>query len=68
MDDVREIPVIKITVSNSLTLEQRLEICALQGYYAAWNGNILSTFRDNVWVPSSRVKKSKKKRLGLLDS
>ena len=34
------------------------EICALLGYYAASNGNPLPTFRDNVSVPSSRVKKS----------
>jgi hypothetical protein len=39
-----------------------LEICALLGYYAASNRNPLPTFRDNVSVPSSRVKKSKKKR------
>jgi hypothetical protein len=36
------------------------DICALVGYYAARNGNLLPTFRDNVSVPSSRVKKSKK--------
>jgi hypothetical protein len=36
------------------------EICVLLGYYAASNGNTLPTFRDNVSVPSSRVKKSKK--------
>jgi hypothetical protein len=34
------------------------EICALLGYYAASNGNPLLTFRDNVSLPSSRVKKS----------
>jgi hypothetical protein len=33
-----------------------LEICALLGYYAAPSGNPLPTFRDNVSVPSSRVK------------
>jgi hypothetical protein len=32
------------------------EICALLGYYAASCGNCLPTFRDNVSVPSSRVK------------
>jgi hypothetical protein len=37
------------------------EICALLGYYASSNGNPLQTFRDNISVPSSRVKKSKKK-------
>jgi hypothetical protein len=38
------------------------EICTLLGYYAASNGNPLPTFRDNVSIPSSRVKESKKKR------
>jgi hypothetical protein len=38
------------------------KICALLGYYAALSGNPLLTFPDNVSVPSSRVKKSKKKR------
>ena len=33
-----------------------IEICALLGYYAASCGNCLPTFRDNVSVPSSRVK------------
>jgi hypothetical protein len=28
------------------------EICALLGYYAAYSGNFLSTFRDNLSVPS----------------
>ena len=37
------------------------EICSLLGYYAASNVNPLPTFRDNISVPSSRVKKSKKK-------
>jgi hypothetical protein len=35
------------------------EICALLGYYAALSGSSLPTFRDNLLVPSSRVKKSK---------
>jgi hypothetical protein len=35
-------------------------ICALLGYYAASNGNPLPTFRDNVSVPPSGVKKSKR--------
>jgi hypothetical protein len=34
------------------------EICALLGYYAASCGNCLLTFRDNVSVPSSRIKSS----------
>jgi hypothetical protein len=38
------------------------------GYNAASSGNPLPTFRDNISVPSSRVKKSKKRiLLGLLD-
>jgi hypothetical protein len=45
------------------------EICALLGYYAASTGNPLPTFRDNVLVPTSRVKKSmKKNRVGSLKS
>ena len=32
------------------------EICSLLGYYAALCGNCLPTLRDNVSVPSSRVK------------
>jgi hypothetical protein len=32
------------------------ELCALLGYYAPSCGNCLPTFRDNVSVPSSRVK------------
>ena len=32
------------------------EPCALLGYYAACSGNSLPTFRDNLSVPSSRVK------------
>jgi hypothetical protein len=36
------------------------DICALLGYYAALNGNPLPTFRDNLSVPPTRVKKSKK--------
>jgi hypothetical protein len=34
------------------------EICALLRYYAASCGNCLLTFRDNISVSSSRVKKS----------
>jgi len=35
------------------------EICALLECYAAPGGNSLLTFRDNLSVPSSRVKKFK---------
>jgi hypothetical protein len=38
------------------------EIRAPLGYSAASSGNTLPTFQDNVLVPSSRVKKSKKSR------
>jgi hypothetical protein len=41
------------------------EICALLGYYPASNGNPLLKFRDNVSVPSSRVKKSRNVGKGL---
>jgi hypothetical protein len=32
------------------------EICAVLRYYAAWNGNFVTMFRDNLSVPYSRVK------------
>jgi len=38
------------------------EICPLLGHYAVYSGNSLPTFRDNISVPSSSVKKSKKAR------
>jgi hypothetical protein len=34
------------------------EICALLGYYSVPDGNSVSTFRDNLSVPFSKVKKS----------
>jgi len=34
------------------------EICALLGYYSVYGGSSLPTFRDNLSVTSSRVKKS----------
>jgi hypothetical protein len=37
------------------------EISTPLEYYAALSGNSVLTFRDNLSVPSSRVKKSKKK-------
>jgi hypothetical protein len=36
----------------------RNEVCDLVGYYGAVSGNSVSTFRDNLSVPPSRVKKS----------
>ena len=35
------------------------ENCALLGYYVASSGNSLPTFRDNLSIPSSRVKMDK---------
>jgi hypothetical protein len=45
-------------------------IRALLGYYAAYFGNSLLTFRDNLSVPSSKAKKLKKnfKTFGFLNS
>jgi len=39
---------------------------ALLGYYAAGSGN-LPTFRDNLWVPNSRVKNPKRKPVTLVN-
>jgi hypothetical protein len=41
------------------TQQKNFEICSLLRYYAASSGNPIPTFRDNVSVPSSRVKKSR---------
>jgi hypothetical protein len=32
------------------------EICALMGFYATQNGNTILTFRDNLSVPSLKLK------------
>jgi hypothetical protein len=32
------------------------EICALEGYYAAYSSNSLPTFRDNLLFPFSMIK------------
>jgi len=32
------------------------EVCALLGFYAAQNGSLLPTFRDNLSVSSARIK------------
>jgi hypothetical protein len=37
------------------------EICALLGYYTVSCGNCLTTFRDNVSVPSSWIKSPRRK-------
>jgi hypothetical protein len=40
------------------------EICPPVGLHPAWNGSSVPTFRDNISVPSSRVKHSKKEGNG----
>ena len=40
------------------------EVFALLGFYEAYSGNSIPTFRDNLSVPSSRIKQSKK--MGLI--
>jgi len=34
------------------------KICALLTFYAVYSGNSIPTFRENLSVPSSRIKKS----------
>jgi hypothetical protein len=36
------------------------EFCDLLGFYKVYNGSFLPTFRDNVSVPYSSVRQSKK--------
>jgi hypothetical protein len=36
------------------------EVCTLLRYYAAMSGNSTLSFRDNLSVPASRIKKSKR--------
>jgi hypothetical protein len=43
------------------------KICALLGHYAASCGNCVPTFRDNVSVPSSKVKNPRRKQLLTLE-
>jgi hypothetical protein len=49
------------TLGTKLLQTDVCEICGLLGYYAASCGNCLPTFRDNVSVPSSRVKSPSRK-------
>ena len=44
------------------------EIWARLGYYAAYGGNYLTTFRDKLSVPSPRVKKSRTQTPNLLQN
>ena len=46
----------KIYCAISGFLHEADEICALLGYYTAYSGNFLLSFRDNLSVSSSRVK------------
>jgi hypothetical protein len=41
-------------------MQYSYKMCALLGYYAAYTGNSLPTFRENLSVLTSSVKKSKK--------
>ena len=43
------------------------EICALLRYYAASCGNCLPTFRNNVSIPSARVRSPRRKGLLTLE-
>jgi len=52
----------RVSSSEGLTvMSMRIqsEICAFLGYFAVYSGNSLPTFRDNLTVPSSRVKQFK---------
>jgi hypothetical protein len=50
----------KLTLYAALNLKV-VKVCAVRGYYPAYSGHSLRTFRYNLSVPSSRVKKSNKK-------
>ena len=41
-------------------MQRRPKNCTLMGYYAPSSGNFLQTFRDNLSIPSSRVKNPKR--------
>jgi len=60
------VPYSRVKVGMKLRLHDSLNlkvdnVCAVRGYYAACSGNFIATFRDNLSVPSSRVKKCNKK-------
>jgi hypothetical protein len=50
---------------ETCTYKQQKQICTLLGYYTSLSGSFLPTFRDNLSVPSSRFKNSKKKSIFL---
>ena len=47
-----------LTASAAQSLLPDLWTALIHGFYAASNGNTLPTLRDNISVPSSRVKKT----------
>ena len=49
------------TIRRHISGEKKphFEICALLGHYIAASGTSVPTFRDNLSVPSSKVKKPK---------
>jgi hypothetical protein len=51
-----------IRVSSGFRLDTD-DICAILGYYAAYSGNSVPTFRDNLSDSFSKVKKSKNNEL-----
>jgi hypothetical protein len=51
-----------VTSHNLTTLTKPRHICTVLGYYASSSGNPVPTFRNNVSVPSSRIKKSRTSR------
>jgi hypothetical protein len=57
----KTIRIVKLPKVHMFKTYLYLEICALLGYYEAPCGNCLPTFRDNVSVPSSRVKSPSRK-------
>ena len=59
MSSAKEYSVLK---GPTFVLKAHQEVnCILLGFYAANSGNSLPTFRDNLSVPSSRVKSPKRR-------
>jgi hypothetical protein len=54
----------KVTYEISDFRREADENCALMGFYTANSGNSLQTFRNNLSIPSSRVKNQRSKQLG----
>jgi len=49
-----------IHLSKEVLKDCLFQICALLGYYAAYSGHLLPTFREKLLVKSSRVKKTRR--------